>query len=334
MKCAVWYGLHDLRIEDRPIPDPGPEEVLVQMAACGVCGTDVHIMDGEFPIFQPPRIIGHESAGTVVAVGSRVTNVRVGDRVAVAPSVSCKKCFHCWEGQELLCSRRTLHPGGFAEYLPVPEEAVFPLPEGISWEVAALAEPLACCLHAVTLAGVRPGDRVAVVGAGAIGLMVLQLVRHAGAGLAVVSDPVPERRALAERLGADLTLDPRGVDPVQATRDLTAGIGVDVAIECVGSAVTAQTAIALPRRGGTVVIMGVAPTQAEISIRPYDIYERQLTIKGSFIRQYNFRRTVSLLPRLNLAPIVTHHFPIERTAEAIEGVRNRLGVKIQVWNQP
>ncbi len=328
--CAVWHGGAELSIERRPVPSVGPDEVLVEVALCGVCGTDVHILDGEFPMYRPPRVLGHEFSGTVRAVGPEVTRVVPGDAVAVEPSLSCGRCFFCQAALPYMCSARRSFHGGFGQYAVAPEAAVFPIPPGVSLAAAALSEPLSCCLHTINRASLRVGDRVAIVGAGIIGLLLVQLARRAGAGRILVSDPVAPRRETARRLGADVVVDPTTEDVVAAAREMSEGLGVDVALEAVGSAQTVRDALALPRGGGTVVVMGVAPPAAEVALRPYELFERELTIKGSFIRGYEFGRTVELLPRLELESLISDIFPIERAQEAVDNVRARRGIKTAI----
>jgi L-iditol 2-dehydrogenase len=328
--CAVWHGGAELRVERMAVPPLGPRDVLVQVALCGVCGTDVHILDGEFPMYSPPRVLGHEFSGVVRALGSAVTSVSIGDHVAVEPSVPCGACFFCHEGLPYMCAQRMSFHGGFGEYTVAPEAALFPIPAGVSLEAAALSEPLSCCLHTINRAGIRLADRVAIVGAGIIGLLLLQLVRRAGASRVLVSDPAPHRRETASRLGADIVVDPLSEDMASAARDMSGGYGVDVALEAVGSAQTVRDAVALPRRGGTGVVMGVAPPSAEVGVRPYELFERELTIKGSFIRAYEFRRTVELLPFLELEPLISDVFPLSQAPAALENVRARRGIKTAI----
>jgi 2-desacetyl-2-hydroxyethyl bacteriochlorophyllide A dehydrogenase len=330
MTCAVWRGIDDLRVDRVPLPEPRGREVLVEVAACGVCGTDLHLVDGSITLYRPPRVLGHETAGTVVAVGPEVRSIRVGTPVAIDPSLPCGACFFCREAQPYMCTDRTPAFGGFAEYLAVPEQTVHPLPDGLPLEHGALAEPLSCCLHALELAHPRAGGTVAVVGAGTIGLLLLQLARRSGAVLVTVSEPDPARRELALRLGADLVVDPRTEDPRERLLAATGGIGVDCAFEAVGSAATAQAAIALPRRGGTVVLVGVAPTSAEITLRPYELFERGLTLRASFIRSFEFRRAVALLPVLDLEPLLGERFPLPQIGEAFAAAGSRRGVKTLV----
>lgn len=328
--CAVWHGGSDLRLERMSVAALGPRDALVEVALCGVCGTDVHILDGEFPMYSPPRVLGHEFSGTVRSVGSAVSSVAVGDRVAVEPSVPCGACFFCQESLPYMCARRTSFHGGFGQYTVAPEAALFPIPDGVSLEAAALSEPLSCCLHTVNRAALRPGDRVAIVGAGIIGLLLLQLVKRAGATRVLVSDPAAHRREAAQRLGADVVVDPQATDVVAAGRDMTGGYGVDVALEAVGSVQTVRDALALPRRGGTAVVMGVAAPSAEVSLRPYELFDRELTIKGSFIRTFEFRRTVELLPLLELESLISDVFPLSRAMDALDHVRARRGVKTAI----
>jgi L-iditol 2-dehydrogenase len=328
--CALWYGVGDLRVERKHIPPLSARDALVEIALCGVCGTDVHILDGEFPMYNPPRVLGHEYSGVVRAIGSDVTRVAVGDRVAVDPSVACGSCFFCIEALPYMCPNRTSVHGGFGEYTIAPEATLFRIPDGVSLDAAALSEPLSCCLHTINRAEIRQGDRVAIIGAGVIGLLLLQLARRAGASRILVSDPTPHRRDVALRLGADVAIDPTSSDLPAASRELTAGIGVDVALEAVGSAVTVRDALSVARRGGTVVVMGVAPPGAEVAIRPYDLFERELTIKGAYIRTFEFRRTIEMLPLLELEPLITETFPLSQAPQAIENVRARRGIKTAI----
>jgi threonine dehydrogenase-like Zn-dependent dehydrogenase len=213
------------------------------------------------------------------------------------------------------------------QYTLVPEQVVFPLPANVSLEAAALAEPLSCCLHAINLANIRPGDRGAILGAGAMGLMLLQLARRAGASRVLVTDLAPHRREMALRFGADVVIDPTTDNVATAALEMSGGIGVDVALEAVGARQTVLDCIALPRRAGTAVLVGVASPSLEIPVRPYDIYERELTIKGSFIRAYEFQRTIELLPVLDLEPLITDEFPLSQAPQALENVRRRNGIK-------
>ena len=330
MSCAMWRGVDEMPLERHPVPTPTGREVLIRVAACGICATDLHLLDGSIPLYKPPRVLGHEMSGRVVAVGPDVSAVEVGAAVAIDPNVSCGSCFYCQEALPYMCPRRTSMIGGFAEYLRVPEQTVYPLPAGIPVEYGAIAEPLSCVLRATERADLKAGGTVAIVGAGTIGLLTLQLAKRSGAALVAVSEPDAERRALALKLGADLTIDPRSEDPRERLLKETRGIGVDVAFEAVGAVVTAQTAISLPRRSGTVVLIGVPPGTAEISLKSYELFERELTIRTSFIRAFEFRRAVELLAVLDVEPLLGTRFPLERVHDAFAAASSRQGVKTLV----
>jgi 2-desacetyl-2-hydroxyethyl bacteriochlorophyllide A dehydrogenase len=330
MACAMWRGVDDMRLERQAVPVPEGRDVLIRVAACGICATDLHLLDGSIPLYKPPRILGHEMSGQVVAVGPGVTTFEVGAAVAIDPNVSCGACFYCHEALPYMCAQRTSLIGGFAEYLRVPEQTVFPLPAGIPVEYGAIAEPLSCVLRATERAGLRAGGTVAIIGGGTIGLLALQLAKRSGAALVAVSEPDPGRRALAVQLGADIAIDPMSEDPRERLLAETRGIGVDVAIEAVGAVVTAQTAISLPRRSGTVVLIGVPPATAELTLKSYELFERELTIRTSFIRAQEFRRAVELLAVLDVEPLLGTRFPLERVHDAFAAAGSRQGVKTLV----
>jgi 2-desacetyl-2-hydroxyethyl bacteriochlorophyllide A dehydrogenase len=330
MACAMWRGVDDMRLERQALAEPTGRDVLIRVAACGICATDLHLLDGSIPLYTPPRVLGHEMSGTVVAVGPDVHAIQVGAAVAIDPNMSCGACFYCQEALPYMCPRRVSMIGGFAGYLRVPEPTVYPLPAGIPVEYGAIAEPLSCCLRATERAGLRAGGTVAIVGSGTIGLLLLQLAKRSGAALVAVSEPDAERRSLALKLGADLAIDPMSEDPRERLVKETRGVGVDVAFEAVGAVVTAQTAISLPRRSGTVVLVGVPPGTAELSLKSYELFERELTIRTSFIRAFEFRRAVELLSVLDVEPLLGTRFPLEQVHDAFAAAAGRRGVKTLV----
>jgi 2-desacetyl-2-hydroxyethyl bacteriochlorophyllide A dehydrogenase len=333
MTCAMWRGIDDMRLERQPVPAPGPRDVLLRVAACGICATDLHLLDGSIPLYTPPRVLGHEMSGEVVAVGPDVRAVSIGQAVAVDPNTPCGACYYCHEGLPYMCPQRVSLIGGFAEYLLVPEQAAYPMPAGLPVEYGAIAEPLSCCLRAVDRASLRAGGTVAIVGGGTIGLLLLQLAKRSGAALVAMSEPDPERRELAVRLGADLAIDPTREDPRERLLDATGGIGVDCAFEAVGSVLTARAAISLPRRSGTVILMGVPPATAELTLNTYELFERELTIRTSFIRTFEFRRAVELLAVLDVEPLLGTRYPLARVHDAFESAGSRRGVKTLVAPQ-
>lgn len=330
---ARWYGGGDLRLERSPLRPPRTGELLVRMLASGVCGSDVHALDGSFTLWPTPLVLGHEGVGVVEQGGAGVEGLEPGRMVAIAPSSSCGSCFHCREGEELLCARRVVIAGAFSEYCTVPANVVYPVPDGVGWRSAVLTEPLSCAIHATALAGIRPGEWTAVVGAGTMGLLTLLVARAMGSRV-LVCEPRAERRARALELGADAALDPSRDDIEQIALELSEGIGVDRAIEAAGTAASVSQAIALPRRGGTVVLMGVAARETEVSIRPYELYERELTVRGSFIRRYEFQRALRLLERLSLESLVSDIFPLAELHAALDHVAAQRGLKTVVAPDP
>ncbi len=325
MRAAVYRGPGRITVESRETPRPGPGDVLVEVRACGVCGTDVHILDGHYPA-TPNIALGHEYAGLVVEVGAGVTTLAAGDAVAVDPNIACGTCPACRRGDLHLCEHLqalgVTRDGGFAEISLVPAAQAHRLTDGLGFDRWALAEPLSCCLHGLDLAGIRPGDRVVILGAGPIGLLMTQLARGAGAAFVLVADPVPAKRELAARLGADTVLDPMA-------RKLAAGLreaapdGADVVLECVGAPATAAQALSIARRGGTVVWFGVSPPGATVPVEPYLVYRKELTIRGAFVNPHTFGRALALLAqgRVQTEPLLSHRFELAGLPEAIASLK-------------
>lgn len=332
MKAAVWKGIDHLDIDDWPIPEPKePYDVQVKVVACGVCGTDYHILEGKFPMFSPPRVIGHEYVGTVTAVGSKVTRIKVGDRVAVEQGLTCGTCYFCRDGRENLCEHRFAHPGGYAEYTCVVERMCHLIPDGLSWEVAALAEPMACALRAMDMVQIRSGDIALVQGGGTIGCIMTQLLYRGGISKVILSEPVAHRREIAKAVGATLVVDPKTEDLPAILKRETNGLGPEYVFDCVGHHKLIEEGIQLVQKGGTIFVVGVADPAGVANIKPYDLFAKELTIKASCLRPYTFARAVRYLPYLNLKPIVSVEYPLEKTKEAIHALRqSQLGCKILV----
>lgn len=322
MKSVVFTQPGSFEIVDRPIPKVGPEDVLVKVHACGICGTDLHIFHGEHFV-EFPVIPGHEYSGEVVEAGAEVKHIAVGDMVAVDPNITCGVCHFCRRGEIHFCQNLTAlgvnRDGGFAEYSLVPAKQVYPLPQGLPLELAALAEPIACCVHGIDQAEVSVGDDVVIMGAGPIGLIMMQLARLAGSRRIIVSEPYKSRRRLATELGADMAIDPKAQDLKDEVLRATE-VGADVVIECVGHARTAEQAVEIAKRGGTILLFGVTSPDQESKIKPYDIFLRELTIRGSFINPFTHSRAIGLLAagKVKAEPLISHRFPLDRFAEALK----------------
>lgn len=297
MKAAVFFKKHDLRVMDVEKPVPGENEVLIKIMACGVCGTDVHIYEGSAGATKPKpqTILGHEFSGIVSEVGSSVKNVTVGDRVTVNPNDTCGMCYYCINGQEQFCEDKngigTTADGGFAEYIVTRKKTVYRVDDRLSFEEAAMAEPIACCLHGMDLAEIKTGDKVLIIGGGTIGLIMLQLARLSGASMIIVSEPIKSKRDLASKLGADLTIDPIN----QSLEEILHDIKINVGIECVGHPGTMLDTIGNTGKGGRVMLFGLTDPEDEIPIRPYEIFQKEITIRASYVNPYTHSRAVALL---------------------------------------
>src|SRR5574341_1142540 len=282
---ALYYPAWD-RLEIRDVDEPVPTfgEVIVKVAAVGICGSELHGFVTHAARRTPPLIMGHEFCGTVAAVGAGVTGYRPGDRVAVNSVISCGRCDECLEGRSHLCRVGevfgTKRPGAFAELCAAPASTLFPLPETVSSLQAALTEPLANAVHALSLTRLRFPSTVLVFGAGTIGLFVLQVGRTAGAFQVAVADVSDARLEVARRLGADVTCNPRKEDVVATVRGLTRGRGADVAVDAVGAAETRHAAVMATRPGGEVIWLGLHDDPTQVSGFAVVLGERR--INGSF----------------------------------------------------
>lgn len=296
MKAAVWHDRRDVRVEDVAEPSSPPAgQVKVEVAWCGICGTDLHEYlggplyipaDGPHPLTgaQAPIILGHEVAGTIVDVGPEVTAFQEGDRVALCPIIGCLECEWCRAGLMGLCPKIAFlgiswHSGGLSRYANVYDYMCYKLPPEVSFEVGAMVEPFAATVRAVQQAEVQPGDTVAIVGSGPIGLMALQAALATGPGQVVAFEPAAKRQELAHEMGATAVIDPTHQDPVEAIRALTDGAGADVVIECAGVEPTGILAARVARRRGRIVVMGVFEEPAPLDYT--DLVYGEKTVKGS-----------------------------------------------------
>jgi len=288
MKALMLNAYHQLDYQDAPDPAVAGDEVLIEVRACGICGSDVHGLDGSTGRRQPPLIMGHEAAGVIAAVGPGVRGWAVGDRVTFDSTIYCGACAFCRAGRINLCNdRRVLgvscgayrQHGAFATYVAVPQRILYRLPDGLSFERAAMVEPLSIAFHGVHRARIALDDTAVVVGAGMIGLLVIQLLRAAGCGQIIAVDVDDNRLETARRLGATATLRSDRDDVPAAVRDQTAGRGADVSFEVVGVAATVRLAIDAARKGAQVVLIGNVAPQVDLPLQ--SVVTREITLLGS-----------------------------------------------------
>ncbi len=328
MKTAKLYGPHDMRIEDIPDTSPGPGEVLLEVTAVGICGSDLHTyLHWQIGDAVPggPIILGHEAAGRIVAIGPNVEeSLYVGQRVAIDPAIPCLKCERCMAGEPNLCIRLPfigLWPtqGALRERMPHPARCCIPMPDSISDVGAALLEPLGVALHAIGLAHIQLGDDVMVIGCGAIGLLLIQLARLAGARHIYASDKHPWRLELATACGADTVLLADQVDVVAEVLKATQNRGVDVSIESAWVTDTAIQCCDLTRNGGRVIIVGI-PVEDFITLRASSARRKGLSVKLSRRMKHTYPASIALATsgRVDLEPLASHRFTLAQAGAALE----------------
>lgn len=330
MRAVVIEKPGSFEVGELPDPAPGPGQVVVAPRAVGVCGTDVHIMDGEFPPTTYPIVPGHEFAGEVVEVGAGVDRALMSQRVAVDPSLFCGHCVYCLRQRGNLCANwgaigNTVN-GGFADYVVVPARNAYRLSDTATFSAGALVEPMSCAVHGLRRLAMPPGSNLLVVGGGTMGLLLFQLARRTGAASVAVVDTDPARVAIARRLGAD-----GAFDSVDAALEAEAD-GYDYVVEASGSPAAGRAALRAVRRGGTFMVFGVAPADARLEISPFEIYNSEINIIGSMAVLYTFEPALRLLDAgaVDTETMVSHRFPLQSFGQALEAVRERRGVKVQL----
>jgi len=331
VKALVLTEYNHFEIQDVPEPPVGPDDVLIQVQACGVCGSDVHGMDGSSGRRLPPIIMGHEAAGVIARVGERVTGWQAGDRVTFDSMISCGNCHFCRQGRINLCDNRRVlgvscsefrQEGAFAEYVAVPESIVFRLPDGLSFEHAAMTEPLSVAVHAVGRVPIRLNDTAVVVGTGMIGLLVVQALRAVGCGRILAIDVDAGRLELACQLGADEGLSPNQTDVVAEVLRRTGGRGADVVVEAVGMGATIKTAIAAVRKGGSVALVGnLAP---EVPLPLQAVVTREITLYGSCASSGEYPACLDLIARgtIQVEPLISAVAPLDEAPQWFDRLYN------------
>jgi len=330
-----------LRVEEAPTPEAGPGQVVVRVRASGICGSDLHgFLDAEGTNRRDGLIMGHETAGDVAAVGEGVTRVRVGDRVTVDPQVVCGVCESCRNGWISICdnkrvtgsSLRGFEQGSMAEFIAVAESQVYALPDSIDYAVGAMIEPLSNAVHLVNRAGIRLGDVVVVVGAGTLGLCILQGVVAAGAGTIIVSDTSSYRLDVARSLGAHLVVNPLERSLRDAVAEATGGRGADVVIESVGIDATYQDTIHIVRKRGRIMFFGAVQPTVTVDLMP--ILHKEITIVGCTGANDETALAIDLVERglIDLRPLITQQFPLDQAQEAFDAMADPSvdSIKVQI----
>lgn len=330
MRAVLVSGPGQVAVTEQPDPTPGPGDVVVEVASCGLCGTDMHILDGELPSAAHPLIPGHELAGRVVAVGADVTGTPVGARVAVDPNIPCGACHFCRIGRGNLCDDYravgVTRPGGFAEYVAVPARCVYVLPDGLSDAAAGLIEPLSCAVHGLNRLPRRPGEHHLIYGAGTMGLMMAAVVRNAGAASVSMVDLNEERLGFAKSFGADAV----AVDADAFERPH----GFEVVIDATGAIPAIEDGLGRVRKGGTFLQFGVSDPARKAAFSPYRVYNSEIDIIGSMAVHNSFQPAIDLLASgLDLDPLVSDVFGLDDFDTAVAAFRAGTGRKIHLAPQ-
>jgi 2-desacetyl-2-hydroxyethyl bacteriochlorophyllide A dehydrogenase len=329
MKAAVLQGKRQMDVLDWKKPVPGPFDVVVKVKSCGICGTDQHIYHGHPGSAEvlPPIVLGHELAGEVVEIGSEVASLQTGDRVTIDPNIYCGTCKYCRNNQAHLCTNLqavgVTRDGGMGEYCSAPAANCYKIPDEMSFEEAALVEPLGCVLHGFKKLQLTALSHVLIIGGGFIGQLFLQLVKHQNVRSITVSEPAEHKKELLYRLGADQVVHPQNSAKLEA----------DIVIECVGRKETMELAVKSATKGGQVLLFGVASPETVISISPFEIFSKELSIKGSFINPYTHEEAISLIANhvVDVQSLISHRFLLSELPEAMSDYSS-LGVSKGILN--
>ena len=344
MRGTYFLGTdHDPRFEVRDMTCEAlkPDEVMVETHSCGVCGTDVHIYHGEAgsAVVTPPVVLGHEFAGVITAVGNAVKDLKVGDHVAIDPNIYCQKCLPCRMGKKQNCEHLFALGvnvnGGFAQYAVCPESQCLKVREDLDFDVAAMAEPVACAIHGIDRAAIQPGQLVLIIGGGTIGLLMVQLARLSGASTIILSEPIEMRRQIGLEIGADAVIDPINENVTQRIKEITGRDGADVVIECVGKTFAVDQAFEAAGFGATVLLFSVPSVEAKAQLPLFKVYQKELTVMGSMINPDTQQRAVNLLNsgRLQIKKLITHGYDLDHLEDAIKMQMSSESIKVVVHPQ-
>ena len=340
MKAAVMNKPYEIEMKELAVPQINGDEVLVKVMAVGVCGSDIHYYEhgriGRY-VVEKPIILGHECAGIVAKVGEHVTKVKVGDRVAIEPGITCGRCEHCKQGRYNLCPdvQFLATPpvnGAFVQYIKHREDFLFPIPDELSFEEASLVEPFSVGIHAANRTNLQPGSTVAILGMGPVGLTAIAAVKAFGATNIIVTDLENNRLQAAENLGATHVINILEEDPNKEIMTITEGKGVDVAFETAGNPKALQTALAAVKRGGKLAIIGLPP-QDEIGLNVPLIADNELDIYGVFRYANTYSQGIQFLKDTNLKSLITDRFTLDETKAAMERARlnKESSLKVMVY---
>jgi L-iditol 2-dehydrogenase len=343
MKALLLKNYKELDVVDFPTPEVGPDDVLVRVKACGICGSDVHGFDGSTGRRIPPLVMGHEAAGVVAGKGANVKSFRDGDRITFDSTVSCGKCFYCNRGEINLCDNRQVlgvscgdyrRHGAFAEYVVVPQNIVYRLPDSLAFEHAALIEAVSVAVHAVNITPVKLGDTALVVGTGMIGLLILQAVRLAGCTRVIAIDLDDAKLEVARKFGADEVVNPKSGDVQARLAELTGGRGAAVALEAVGATEPVKTAILGVRKGGTVTLVGNITPNIELPLQV--VVTRQIRLQGSCASSGEYPACIDLLASgaIRVDPIISAKAPLDEGPAWFDRLYDRNSRLMKVVLQP
>ena len=328
MKAACLTGIRKFEMRDVAGPELRPGWVIVRIHSVGVCGSDIHYYtEGSIgsQVVQYPFIIGHECSGIIEEVGDGVADLKPGRRVAIDPAIACGECYLCKTGHENICTNIMFLgcpgqiEGSLKEYLAMPAKNCYQIPDTMTFYEAILTEPLATAVHAVKLSGIRPGETIAVLGSGPIGLLTMMAALHYGAEKAYATDIVPERVDFARQMGAAQSFNYNSDDVAAAVRDDTAGRGVDIAFECAGEQDALDQAVELLRPGGRLLIIGI-PSTERLSFIADCARRRELLLQNVRRQNHNVEEAIQLVAekKIDVARLVTHHFPFDNVADAFD----------------
>ena len=324
MKALVLEEYNRLTYKEMPDPQVGPDDVLIRVKAAGICGSDVHGLDGSTGRRIPPLIMGHEASGVIADAGSDAGQAKPGQRVTFDSTIYCGVCFYCRRGAINLCDQRRVlgvacadyrRHGTFAEYVAVPRHIVYPLPDTITFEQSAMVEPCSVAFHAVAITPLSLNDTAVVVGAGIIGLLVIQTLRTSGCGQIIAVDLEPQRLALARQLGADRGLNPGEEDAVSVIKKITGNRGADAAFDAVGLNASLKTALGSLRKGGALTLIGNLKSQVELALQT--VVTGEITLRGSCASRGDYPACLDMIARgaIKVDPLISAKAPLADGAQ-------------------